>query len=55
MEAIEGCDDEAFAAARRHFDLWEWNRRMGASGYAAPLWPREYGGAPASRSAPCGR
>ncbi len=49
IEAIDTGDDEAFAAARRkaESDGWNpfyWSSVIGASGYAAPLWPTEYGG-----------
>ncbi len=44
MEALERQDDDAFAAAREGFDIFEWMRVIGESGYAAPLWPKEYGG-----------
>jgi alkylation response protein AidB-like acyl-CoA dehydrogenase len=44
MSAIEEEDDEAFAAARQGFDPMRWMRTIGENGYAAPLWPKEYGG-----------
>jgi alkylation response protein AidB-like acyl-CoA dehydrogenase len=46
MEAIEAGDDDAFDAARANggFDPFSWTRTIGGSGYAAPLWPKEYGG-----------
>jgi alkylation response protein AidB-like acyl-CoA dehydrogenase len=44
MEALEAGDDEAFARARNGFDPFGWMRTIGETGYAAPLWPREYGG-----------
>jgi alkylation response protein AidB-like acyl-CoA dehydrogenase len=44
MEACEAEDDEAWEGLRSQWDSWEWNRKIGASGYAAPLWPKEYGG-----------
>jgi alkylation response protein AidB-like acyl-CoA dehydrogenase len=52
-EAIDQGDDEAYAAARARAEANGWNpfawmRTIGESGYAAPLWPKEYGG----RSAP---
>jgi alkylation response protein AidB-like acyl-CoA dehydrogenase len=43
-EALEAGDDEAFAEARKGFDPFGWMRTIGASGYAAPLWPKEHGG-----------
>jgi alkylation response protein AidB-like acyl-CoA dehydrogenase len=49
VAAVEAGDDEAFAAARRAAESAGWNpfswmTTIGASGYAAPLWPKEYGG-----------
>jgi alkylation response protein AidB-like acyl-CoA dehydrogenase len=46
IEAIDARDDDAFDAARAAggFDPFSWTRTIGASGYAAPLWPKEYGG-----------
>jgi alkylation response protein AidB-like acyl-CoA dehydrogenase len=44
VSAIESEDDEAFTAARKGFDPMRWMRTIGESGYAAPLWPKEYGG-----------
>ena len=44
MEALESGDDEAFGRARGNFDPFKWMRTIGASGYAAPMWPAEYGG-----------
>ena len=44
MSALEAGDDAAFEEARSGFDPFQWMRTIGASGYAAPLWPREYGG-----------
>jgi alkylation response protein AidB-like acyl-CoA dehydrogenase len=49
LEAIDAGDEEAFAAVYakaegegHHFVSWM--RTIGASGYAAPHWPEEYGG-----------
>ncbi len=47
--AIEAGDDDAYAAARVEAEAGGWNpfawmATIGASGYAAPLWPVEYGG-----------
>ena len=44
MEAVDSGDEDAFKAARSGFDLYGWHRTLGDSGYAAPLWPKEYGG-----------
>jgi acyl-CoA dehydrogenase len=48
-EAIERGDDDAYATARQEAEASGWNpfswtAQIGASGYAAPLWPKEYGG-----------
>jgi alkylation response protein AidB-like acyl-CoA dehydrogenase len=46
MEAVEAGDDERFDAIRQasRFDIFSWMRTIGQSPYAAPLWPKEYGG-----------
>jgi alkylation response protein AidB-like acyl-CoA dehydrogenase len=49
VAAVESEDDEAYAAARKAAEAEGWNpfsftRQLGESGYAAPLWPTEYGG-----------
>jgi alkylation response protein AidB-like acyl-CoA dehydrogenase len=44
IEALEAGDDEAFAKARHGFNFLEWMGVIGRTGYAAPLWPKEYGG-----------
>jgi alkylation response protein AidB-like acyl-CoA dehydrogenase len=44
MASLEADDDEAFERAHHGFDPFSWMRTIGASGYAAPLWPRKYGG-----------
>ncbi len=49
VEAVEADDDEAYAAARAEAEAQGWNpfawmATIGASGYAAPLWPVEHGG-----------
>ncbi|MFZ0668210.1 MAG: acyl-CoA dehydrogenase family protein [Acidimicrobiales bacterium] len=46
MEAVEAGDDAKFEQVRTdsHFNPFEWNRVIGTSKYAAPLWPKEYGG-----------
>jgi alkylation response protein AidB-like acyl-CoA dehydrogenase len=44
FEALESGDEEKFAAARAGWNMFSWNGEFGTSGYAAPLWPREFGG-----------
>ena len=49
VEAIDDGDDDAYAAARSAAEAAGWNpfswmATIGESGYAAPLWPKEYGG-----------
>src|SRR5690242_7666804 len=44
VQAVEADDDEALSAIRATWDLGAWQRTIGASGYGAPLWPKEYGG-----------
>jgi alkylation response protein AidB-like acyl-CoA dehydrogenase len=49
VTAIESGDDDAYAVARSEAEKGGWNpflftAQIGASGYAAPLWPSEYGG-----------
>ena len=49
MEAIDGGDEERFAAVHAEaqaagFNFMSWTPIIGASGYGAPLWPKEYGG-----------
>jgi alkylation response protein AidB-like acyl-CoA dehydrogenase len=44
VAALEAEDDEAFAAARHGFNPFTWMGVIGRTGYAAPLWPKEYGG-----------
>lgn len=43
-EAVESGDEEAFEKARPGFNLMAWTKVIGESGYAAPMWPKEYGG-----------
>jgi alkylation response protein AidB-like acyl-CoA dehydrogenase len=48
-DAIEAGDDDAYAAARQRAEAngwnpFSWTPVIGNSGYAAPLWPKEYGG-----------
>ncbi|HXY43661.1 MAG TPA: acyl-CoA dehydrogenase family protein [Acidimicrobiales bacterium] len=44
VDALERRDDAAFATARKGFNFLAWMGTIGSTGYAAPLWPREYGG-----------
>jgi alkylation response protein AidB-like acyl-CoA dehydrogenase len=44
VKALEAEDDAAFADARKDFNFLSWMGTIGRSGYAAPLWPKEYGG-----------
>ncbi len=44
MEALDEEDDEAFVKARQNWNFVEWLGTIGRSRYAAPLWPKEYGG-----------
>ena len=49
MEAVDAGDEDGFAeildaAEREGHNFFEWMRTIGASGYASPHWPREYGG-----------
>jgi alkylation response protein AidB-like acyl-CoA dehydrogenase len=49
VDAIDGGGEDAFRAARDEADrkgwnVFEWMSTIGASGYGAPLWPKEYGG-----------
>ncbi len=49
VAAVDADDDEAHATARRAaegagWNPFVWTRQIGESGYAAPLWPSEYGG-----------
>ncbi len=44
VEALDAEDDEAFAAARDGFNPFAWTGVIGRTAYAAPLWPKEYGG-----------
>jgi alkylation response protein AidB-like acyl-CoA dehydrogenase len=48
-ESIERGDDDAYAKARQDAEAAGWNpfswcADIGGSGFAAPLWPKEYGG-----------
>jgi alkylation response protein AidB-like acyl-CoA dehydrogenase len=49
LEAIDDGDEERFktvhaAAQADGFNFMSWTPIIGASGYGAPLWPKEYGG-----------
>jgi alkylation response protein AidB-like acyl-CoA dehydrogenase len=44
LEALENGDQESFDKARRGWNFVEWMGTIGRSRYAAPLWPKEYGG-----------
>jgi alkylation response protein AidB-like acyl-CoA dehydrogenase len=44
IEALEADDDAAFAGPRKDFNFLSWMTTIGRTGYAAPLWPKEYGG-----------
>ena len=44
IEALESEDDAAFAKARKDFNFLAWMGTIGRTGYAAPMWPKEYGG-----------
>jgi alkylation response protein AidB-like acyl-CoA dehydrogenase len=49
LDAVDADDDDAYAAARadaeaRGWNPFSWTATLGASGYGAPLWPKEYGG-----------
>lgn len=44
MEAVDEGDEEKYQKAREQWDLMQWTRTLGESGYGAPLWPKEYGG-----------
>jgi len=44
IESLEKGDEEGFKQARKKWDVFTWMKTIGNSGYAAPLWPKEYGG-----------
>ena len=44
VDAIDSGDEEAFSAAREGWNFLSWMGTIGGAGYAAPLWPEEYGG-----------
>ena len=49
LEAIDDGDDERYSSVRSEaeaagWNVFSWSGTIGASGYAAPLWPKEYGG-----------
>src|SRR5690606_13702784 len=46
-EAIDAGDDERYSSVRSSaeaegWNVFSWSSTIGASGYAAPLWPKEY-------------
>jgi alkylation response protein AidB-like acyl-CoA dehydrogenase len=43
LEAVDAGDHEKLGILREQLDYDEWCRRLGASGYATPTWPAEYG------------
>lgn len=43
-QGIKNGDEERFKEARSKWDVLGWMKTIGDSGYAAPLWPKEYGG-----------
>jgi alkylation response protein AidB-like acyl-CoA dehydrogenase len=43
-DAVEAGDDDRLDGLREGWDVGAWQRTIGASGYGAPLWPKEYGG-----------
>jgi alkylation response protein AidB-like acyl-CoA dehydrogenase len=49
LEAIDDGDEERFSAVfsdaqKNGWNFMSWTPTIGASGYGAPLWPKEYGG-----------
>lgn len=46
MESVDSGDGDAFDAAKKEsgWNPFTWNSTVGASGYGASLWPKEYGG-----------
>ena len=44
VQSIKNGDEELFKESRSKWDIFSWMKTVGLSGYAAPLWPREYGG-----------
>ncbi len=44
IESINSGDELAFKEARSKWDIFSWMKTIGLSGYAAPLWPKEFGG-----------
>lgn len=43
-DALGSGDDNAFARVRAGWNFLDWMGVIGRTGYAAPLWPKEYGG-----------
>ncbi|MEX2393311.1 MAG: acyl-CoA dehydrogenase family protein [Actinomycetota bacterium] len=44
VDAVESGDEDGLQKARAGWDMFGWGRDYGASGYGAPLWPKEFGG-----------
>ncbi len=49
VESVDAGDEERYALAREQaerngWNILSWMSTIGASGYGAPLWPKEYGG-----------
>ena len=46
IEAVESGNDDAFEEVRTksRFNPFEWSGKIGRSRFAAPLWPKDYGG-----------
>src|SRR5437764_629802 len=44
LDAVDNGDDARFDEVRKSWDVGQWQRTIGASGYGAPLWPKEFGG-----------
>jgi len=44
METLDAGDEVGFERPRSQWSMYDWHRAMGEAGYAAPLWPTEYGG-----------
>jgi alkylation response protein AidB-like acyl-CoA dehydrogenase len=44
IEALSNGNEDEFQNARKGWDIFTWMRTIGESGYAAPMWPKQYGG-----------
>ncbi|NNN22334.1 MAG: acyl-CoA dehydrogenase [Acidimicrobiales bacterium] len=44
VDSLKSEDEAAFKEARSKWDIFSWMKTIGLSGYAAPLWPKEFGG-----------